>query len=95
MSLLYSIKVNNFFFFYSFYTWFLKLFSSLDIIQHPQSSVVTLPATILTATVAGTAGPGMHSGPMQSTEHTQVINITFSHDLNNLYFPPLIDDTYL
>ncbi|XP_076288665.1 uncharacterized protein LOC143213060 isoform X2 [Lasioglossum baleicum] len=46
-----------------------------DIIQHPQSSVVTLPATILTATVAGAPGSGItvpppgvhippHSGPL-------------------------------
>ncbi|XP_012282033.1 extensin-2 isoform X2 [Orussus abietinus] len=46
-----------------------------DIIQHPQSSVVTLPATILTATVASPPGPGVtvpppgvhipaHSGPL-------------------------------
>ncbi|XP_033214055.1 extensin-like [Belonocnema kinseyi] len=43
-----------------------------DIIQHPQSSVVTLPATILTATVAGTPGPaGVHSGHLQSADQAQ------------------------
>ncbi|XP_015590574.1 extensin isoform X2 [Cephus cinctus] len=55
-----------------------------DIIQHPQSSVVTLPATILTATVAGAPGTGVtvpppgvhipaHSGPLVSSGQTQEI----------------------
>ncbi|XP_066590962.1 uncharacterized protein [Prorops nasuta] len=55
-----------------------------DIIQHPQSSVVTLPATILTATVAGAPGTGVsvpppgvhippHSGPLVPPSQTQEI----------------------
>lgn len=54
-----------------------------DIIQHPQSNVVTLPATILTATVAGTPGPGVsvpppgvhippHTGPLVPPPQAQV-----------------------
>lgn len=56
-----------------------------DIIQHPQSSVVTLPATILTATVTGAPGSGItvpppgvhippHSGPLVPPPQTQVTN---------------------
>lgn len=51
-------------------------------IQHPQSSVVSLPATIITATVAGGPGPGhplptgVHvpapQGPMPPTDQPQV-----------------------
>ncbi|XP_035726475.1 extensin-like isoform X1 [Vespa mandarinia] len=55
-----------------------------DIIQHPQSNVVTLPATILTATVAGAPGPGVtvpppgvhippHSGPLVPPNQPQEI----------------------
>ncbi|EFN86500.1 extensin isoform X2 [Harpegnathos saltator] len=55
-----------------------------DIIQHPQSNVVTLPATILTATVAGTPGPGVsvpppgvyippHTGPLVPPPQAQEI----------------------
>ncbi|XP_031780890.1 extensin isoform X3 [Nasonia vitripennis] len=53
-----------------------------DMIQHPQSSVVSLPATIITATVAGGPGPGhpiptgVHvpapQGPMPPTDQPQV-----------------------
>jgi len=54
-----------------------------DIIQHPQSNVVTLPATILTATVAGTPGPSVsvpppgvhipsHTGPLVPPSQAQV-----------------------
>ncbi|XP_012259020.2 altered inheritance of mitochondria protein 3-like isoform X2 [Athalia rosae] len=53
-----------------------------DLIQHPQSSVMTLPATILTATVAGGPGGGVsvpppgvhipsHSGPCVSSGQPQ------------------------
>ncbi|XP_043465876.1 KH homology domain-containing protein 4-like isoform X2 [Leptopilina heterotoma] len=59
-----------------------------DIIQHPQNSVVTLPATILTATVAGTPGPGMHSGPMQPTDHAQ-------HELQTFVPPPSVSQVQL
>lgn len=56
-----------------------------DIIQHPQSNVVTLPATILTATVAGT-GPGVsvpppgvhipsHTGPLVPPSQAQVTQL--------------------
>ncbi|XP_054004590.1 KH homology domain-containing protein 4-like isoform X3 [Hylaeus anthracinus] len=55
-----------------------------NIIQHPQSSVVTLPATILTATVAGAPGSGItvpppgvhippHSGPLVPPPQAQEI----------------------
>ncbi|XP_029659061.1 extensin-like isoform X2 [Formica exsecta] len=55
-----------------------------DIIQHSQSNVVTLPATILTATVAGTPGPGVsvpppgihipsHTGPLVPSSQAQEI----------------------
>jgi len=58
-------------------------FYIIDIIQHPQSNVVTLPATILTATVAGTPGPGVsvpppgvhippHTGPLVPPPQAQV-----------------------
>jgi len=51
--------------------------------QHPQSNVVTLPATILTATVAGNPGPGVsvpppgvhipsHTGPLVPPPQAQV-----------------------
>jgi len=51
--------------------------------QHPQSNVVTLPATILTATVAGNPGPGVsvpppgvhipsHTGPLVPSPQAQV-----------------------
>nr|XP_046492886.1 KH homology domain-containing protein 4-like isoform X5 [Neodiprion pinetum] len=54
-----------------------------DIIQHPQSSVMTLPATILTATLAGAPGGGVgvpppgvhipaHSGPLETSDQPQV-----------------------
>lgn len=60
----------------------------IDIIQHPQSNVVTLPATILTATVAqgpGAPGPGVsvpppgvhippHTGPLVPPPQAQVSN---------------------
>lgn len=57
----------------------------IDIIQHQQSNVVTLPATILTATVAGTPGPGVsvpppgvyippHTGPLVPPPQGQVCN---------------------
>ncbi|XP_051168026.1 uncharacterized protein LOC127285861 isoform X3 [Leptopilina boulardi] len=59
-----------------------------DIIQHPQNSVVTLPATILTATVAGTPGPGMHSGPMQPTDHAQ-------QELQTFVPPPSVSQVQL
>ncbi|XP_068989720.1 uncharacterized protein [Neodiprion pinetum] len=53
-----------------------------DIIQHPQSSVMTLPATILTATLAGAPGGGVgvpppgvhipaHSGPLETSDQPQ------------------------
>ncbi|XP_063990671.1 uncharacterized protein LOC135169529 isoform X3 [Diachasmimorpha longicaudata] len=51
-----------------------------DIIQHPQSSVVTLPATILTATMAGAPGAGVpppgvhipaHAGPLAPSTPAQ------------------------
>lgn len=62
------------------------MFYVTDIIQHPQSNVVTLPATILTtATVAGTPGPGVsvpppgvhippHTGPLVPPPQAQVCN---------------------
>lgn len=58
-----------------------------DIIQHAQSSVVTLPATILTATMTGGPAPGAnvppppgvhipaHSGPLVPSSQSQVIFI--------------------
>lgn len=64
-----------------------RLFSSqcylTDIIQHPQSNVVSLPATILTATVTGTPGTGVsvpppgvhipsHAGPLVPSSQAQV-----------------------
>ncbi|KAK0181236.1 hypothetical protein PV327_003537 [Microctonus hyperodae] len=55
-----------------------------DIIQHPQSSVVTLPATILTATMAGGPASGSavpppsvhipaHAGPMVPSSQSQTL----------------------
>lgn len=64
-----------------------------DIIQHPQSSVVTLPATILTATMPGGPGaavppPGVHipahSGPLVSSAQTQVINYSHFRQFNTV-----------
>lgn len=63
---------------------FFSVFFFTDIIQHPQSNVVTLPATILTATVAGAPGPGVtvpppgvhippHSGPLVPPTQPQVL----------------------
>lgn len=60
-----------------------------DLMQHPQSNVVTLPATILTATVAGTPGPGVsvpppgvhippHTGPLVPPPQAQVIKFILS-----------------
>lgn len=65
-----------------------------DIIQHPQSNVVTLPATILTATVTGAPGSGItvpppgvhippHSGPLVPPPQAQVIYKFI--DLSNNY----------
>lgn len=66
-----------------------------DIIQHPQSSVVTLPATILTATMAGGPAGGTavpppsvhipaHSGPMVPSSQSQVNNFPSKNKKNNL-----------
>lgn len=72
----------------------LKQFNSFpDIIQHPQSSVVTLPATILTATMAGGPGAGVtvpppgvhipaHSGPLVPPTQTQVIQPLCNYNCN-------------
>jgi hypothetical protein len=72
-NMLITIKANNIFILY------------LDMIQHPQSSVVSLPATILTATVAGAPGPGplppsgVHvsapTGPLPPSDQPQVHTI--------------------
>lgn len=51
-----------------------------DMISHPQSTVVSMPATIITATVAGAHGQlhptGVHiaapPGPMPPTDQPQV-----------------------
>lgn len=64
----------------------------IDIIQHSQSNVVTLPATILTATVAGTPGPGVsvpppgvhipsHTGPLVPHSQAQVCVIKLELDI--------------
>ncbi|XP_043277485.1 extensin-like isoform X2 [Venturia canescens] len=60
-----------------------------DIIQHPQSSVVTLPATILTATMPGAPGAGVtapppgvhvpaHGGPMVPPSQNQELQTFMS-----------------
>ncbi|KAF7997795.1 hypothetical protein HCN44_009193 [Aphidius gifuensis] len=59
-----------------------------DIIQHPQSSVVTLPATILTATMAGGPGTGVPPPGVHIPSHSGSIGPQGQNqDIQNLISP--------
>ncbi|XP_015120922.1 extensin isoform X2 [Diachasma alloeum] len=67
-----------------------------DIIQHPQSSVVTLPATILTATMAGAPGAGVPPPGVHIPAHAgPLVPPTQAQDLQTLIPPPPVGQVQL